>query len=31
MTTKEYLEKSQEIFTKELKDGLVAPVPEPAR
>jgi len=31
MTIKEYLEKSQEIFTRELKDGLVAPVPEPAR
>jgi hypothetical protein len=31
MTIKEYLEKSQEIFSKELREGLIAPVPEPAR
>ena len=31
MTIKEYLQKSQDLFAKELKDGLVAPVPEPTR
>ena len=31
MTVKEYLEKSQQLFDKELKEGMVAPVPEPGR
>jgi len=31
ITVKEYLQKSQDVFAKELREGLVAPVPEPTR